>query len=175
MNTTASPRVSIIMGSRSDLPVMKPAAKVLDELGIPYEVRVLSAHRTPDEALQYAAEAEGRGVGVIIAGAGAAAHLPGVLAAKTPLPVLGVPVASTPLGGLDALFSIAQMPGGVPVGAMAVGAAGAKNAGLLAARMLALSDEALRSRLGDWIDRQRQKVLDAGSVVSREELDAVEG
>lgn len=164
--------VSIIMGSRSDLPVMKAAASVLEELGVGYEVRVLSAHRTPDLTIAYAAKAQENGIKVIIAGAGGAAHLPGVIAAKTALPVLGVPVAATPLAGFDALLAIAQMPGGVPVATMAVGKAGAKNAGLYAARILQLSNPALQDKLAGWIETQSEKI--AGNVlVSEEELAAI--
>jgi len=133
--------VGIIMGSASDLEVMRPAAEVLDEFGVSREVRVISAHRTPVDALRYAEEAAGRGVQVIIAGAGGAAHLPGVLAASTPLPVIGVPVALRQLDGLDSLLSIVQMPAGVPVATVSIG--GARNGGLLAVRILALSDPAL--------------------------------
>jgi 5-(carboxyamino)imidazole ribonucleotide mutase len=166
------PVVSIVMGSRSDLPVMKAAATVLRELEIQYEIRVLSAHRTPDLTIAYAAEAQENGIKVIIAGAGGAAHLPGVIAAKTALPVLGVPVAATPLAGFDALLAIAQMPGGVPVATMAVGQAGAKNAGLYAARILQLDDDLLKQRLGRWIDAQSDKI--AGNiVVSDAELEGI--
>lgn len=133
------------MGSASDLEVMRPAVRVLDEFGVPREVRVISAHRTPDDALAYAREAAGRGLRVIIAGAGGAAHLPGVLAASTPLPVIGVPVALGPLDGLDSLLSMVQMPAGVPVATVAIG--GARNAGLLAVRILALSDAGLAEAL----------------------------
>ncbi len=139
-----APAVGVIMGSQSDWPTMKPACDVLDELGVAYEVRVVSAHRTPDWLFEYAEGAEGRGLEVIVAGAGGAAHLPGMVAAKTVLPVLGVPVRSRALRGLDSLLSIAQMPGGVPVGTMAIGAAGAVNAGLLAARILGLADADVR-------------------------------
>jgi 5-(carboxyamino)imidazole ribonucleotide mutase len=141
------PEVGIIMGSASDGETMKAAAAVLDDLRVRYEMRVVSAHRTPDLLFQYAEEAEERGIKVIIAGAGGAAHLPGMVAAKTHLPVLGVPVLSRALQGLDSLLSIVQMPGGVPVGTLAIGEAGAKNAGILAASILALSDEAIRDSL----------------------------
>jgi 5-(carboxyamino)imidazole ribonucleotide mutase len=147
-----SPLVGIIMGSASDRPVMDGAADVLAELGIPHEVRIVSAHRTPDWMFQYATEAEGRGIRVIIAGAGGAAHLPGMTASSTVLPVIGVPVPGEHLQGLDALLSIVQMPGGVPVAAMAIGRAGAVNAALLAARILGLGDPQVRERL-----RQRQQ------------------
>lgn len=137
--------VGVVMGSDSDLPTMKAATDVLAEFGVPYEVRILSAHRTPDEMFAYAREAADRGVRVIVAGAGGAAHLPGMIASATPLPVIGVPVVATPLAGVDALLSIAQMPGGVPVATVAVG--NAKNAGLLAVRILATADDALRGRM----------------------------
>ncbi len=143
--TVPGPLVGICMGSESDLPVMREAAQALDELEVPYEVRILSAHRTPAEMAAYAEAAQGRGLRVIIAGAGGAAHLPGMIAASTVLPVLGVPVPSRHLQGLDSLLSIVQMPGGVPVGTLAIGQA--KNAGLLASRMLATTDDALRGRL----------------------------
>lgn len=137
--------VGVVMGSDSDLPTMEAATDVLAEFGVPYEVRILSAHRTPDEMFAYAREAADRGVRVIVAGAGGAAHLPGMIASATPLPVIGVPVVATPLAGVDALLSIAQMPGGVPVATVAVG--NAKNAGLLAVRILATADDALRGRM----------------------------
>ncbi len=139
------PLVGIAMGSDSDLPVMRPVAEALAEFGIPHELRILSAHRTPDEMLAYARTAAGRGLRIIIAGAGGAAHLPGMLAAATPLPVIGVPVAITGLNGLDALLSIVQMPAGVPVATVAID--GGRNAGLLAVRILAAADPALRERM----------------------------
>ena len=139
--------VGIIMGSQSDWPVMEHAAQMLDKLDVPYEARIVSAHRTPARLYEYASSAEARGLKVIIAGAGGAAHLPGMAAAMTNLPVLGVPVAATILNGQDALMSIVQMPGGVPVGTLAIGKPGAINAGLLAASILALSDPALRARV----------------------------
>lgn len=151
--------VGIIMGSRSDWETMQNAVEVLDELGIASERRVVSAHRTPEWMFQYAREAESRGLKVIIAGAGGAAHLPGMVASCTLLPVLGVPVQSRALQGLDSLLSIVQMPGGIPVGTLAIGPAGAKNAGLLAARMLATNDPVLRSRLAAWVDQQTQSVM----------------
>lgn len=135
------------MGSRSDWPTLKPAAEALEALGIAYEAKVVSAHRTPERLYAFARGAQAEGFKVIIAGAGGAAHLPGMVASLTDLPVLGVPVEATSLNGLDALLSIVQMPGGVPVGTLAVGPAGAKNAGMLAARILALSDAALAERL----------------------------
>ena len=140
-----APVVGICMGSESDLPVMREAAEALEALDVPFEVRILSAHRTPDAMTEYAKTAQGRGIKVIVAGAGGAAHLPGMIAASTVLPVLGVPVQSRHLQGLDSLLSIVQMPGGVPVGTLAIGQA--KNAGLLAARMLAAFDDGLRQRL----------------------------
>jgi 5-(carboxyamino)imidazole ribonucleotide mutase len=143
--SSASPKVGIIMGSRSDWETMEPARDTLNELGVACEMRVVSAHRMPDEMFEYAASAPGRGIKVIIAGAGGAAHLPGMTAAKTLLPVIGVPVQSKALHGVDSLLSIAQMPPGVPVATMAIG--GAVNAALLAARIIALSDEALAQRL----------------------------
>ena len=142
-----APLVGIIMGSRSDWQTMRHAADSLDALGIAHEVRVLSAHRTPDKVHDYVTGAKARGLKVIIAGAGGAAHLAGVAAALTPLPVLGVPVESAALGGLDSLLSMVQMPGGVPVGTLAIGKAGAKNAGLFAAAILALSDAGIAARL----------------------------
>jgi 5-(carboxyamino)imidazole ribonucleotide mutase len=146
----AGGKVAIVMGSQSDWPTMKHAAAVLDELEVPYEARITSAHRTPDRMVAFAKGAEGEGFSVIIAGAGGAAHLPGMIASMTHLPVLGVPVQSKALSGMDSLLSIVQMPGGIPVGTLAIGEAGAKNAGLLAAAILALSDEALSERLQDW-------------------------
>ena len=142
-----SPLVGIIMGSRSDWPTMTHAAEALDALGVPYETQVVSAHRTPQRLYDYATSAKARGLHVIIAGAGGAAHLPGMAAAMTPLPVLGVPVESAALKGQDSLLSIVQMPGGIPVGTLAIGKAGAKNAGLLAAAILATTDDALAARL----------------------------
>jgi 5-(carboxyamino)imidazole ribonucleotide mutase len=147
------------MGSRSDWQTMRHAAELLDELGVPYEKRVVSAHRTPDLLFQYAAAAASRGIQVIIAGAGGAAHLPGMAAAKTELPVLGVPVRSRHLKGLDSLLSIAQMPRGVAVGTLAVGESGAANAGLLAAQILALEDPALRTRVRKFRLSQTRRVL----------------
>jgi 5-(carboxyamino)imidazole ribonucleotide mutase len=143
----SAPRVGIVMGSQSDWPTMTAAADVLKELGVPFEARIVSAHRTPDRLFEYARTAQARGLQVIIAGAGGAAHLPGMVAAMTTLPVLGVPVQSKALSGMDSLYSIVQMPAGVPVGTLAIGAAGATNAGLLAAQILALADPALAIRL----------------------------
>jgi 5-(carboxyamino)imidazole ribonucleotide mutase len=159
--STPAPLVGIVMGSASDWPTLARAAEVLEELGVPCEPRVVSAHRTPGDLAAYAAAAEERGLEVIIAGAGGAAHLPGMLAAQTLVPVLGVPVASTGLQGLDSLLSIVQMPSGVPVGTLAIGAAGAANAGLLAAQILATTRSDLRSRL-----RARREAL-AAKVRSR--------
>ena len=142
--------VGIVMGSQSDWPTMREAARVLDELGMPHEARIVSAHRTPDRLWSYGREAAGRGLKVIVAGAGGAAHLPGMMASKTPLPVIGVPVQTQALGGVDSLYSIVQMPRGFPVATMAIGEAGAVNAGLMAAAILALSDEGLAERLAAW-------------------------
>jgi 5-(carboxyamino)imidazole ribonucleotide mutase len=153
------PRVGILMGSKSDWDVMSEAKKTLESLGIACEARVLSAHRTPDEALAYAEGAAGRGLQAIIAGAGGAAHLAGVLAAKTLLPVLAVPIDSTPLLGLDALLAMVQMPKGVPVATFAIGKAGAGNAALYAAQILALSDAGVRARLVEFRDAKRREVL----------------
>ena len=158
--TTKPPRVGVVMGSRSDWDTMQHAASVLTELGVPHEVRVVSAHRTPDLLFSYAEEAVGRGIQVIIAGAGGAAHLPGMLAAKTRLPVFGVPVQSKALNGMDSLLSIAQMPAGIPVGALAIGRAGAVNAGLLAVAVFALQDAALADALDNWRAQQTRSVLD---------------
>lgn len=146
----ASPKIAIIMGSTSDWPTMEHAANVLDALDVAYEARVISAHRTPDRLVEFSKSAEDEGFHVIIAGAGGAAHLPGMCASMTQLPVLGVPVQSAALSGMDSLLSIAQMPGGVPVGTLAIGKSGAKNAGLLAASILALSDAKLAQRLRKW-------------------------
>ena len=146
----ANPLVGIIMGSQSDWPTMRRAAEVLDALGVGYETKIVSAHRTPERLYDYAKTAKARGLHVIIAGAGGAAHLPGMTAALTALPVLGVPVTSKALSGQDSLYSIVQMPAGVPVGTLAIGDAGAANAGLLAASILALSDAGLAKRLEDW-------------------------
>ncbi len=144
------PLVGIIMGSQSDWATMKHAADILAELGIPYETRIVSAHRTPERMVDYAKSARARGLKAIIAGAGGAAHLPGMTASMTILPVFGVPVESKILKGQDSLLSIVQMPGGIPVGTLAIGAAGAKNAGLLAARVVALLDEQVADRLEAW-------------------------
>lgn len=152
------PVVGIIMGSRSDWPVMQRAAEKLDALGVPYEAKVVSAHRTPERLYEYARSAKSRGLKVVIAGAGGAAHLPGMTASMTPLPVIGVPVTSKALKGLDSLLSIVQMPAGVPVATVAIGEAGAANAGLLAAAMLAAHDDALAERLDSWRKKQSESV-----------------
>ena len=154
------PLVGVVMGSKSDFEVMSAAVEVLRTLRIPYEAKVVSAHRTPDLLFKYAETARERGLNVIIAGAGGAAHLPGMLAAKTLVPVLGVPVPATQLNGLDALLSIVQMPKGVPVGTLAIGKAGAANAAILAAEMLATTDAALHERLAKWRATRTQEVLD---------------
>jgi len=158
--TVGAPTVAIIMGSQSDWDVMKAAADILAELGVAAEARIVSAHRTPDRMVAFAKGAATAGFKVIIAGAGGAAHLPGMVASLTVLPVLGVPVEATSLDGLDSLLSIVQMPSGIPVGTLAVGKAGAKNAGLLAVRILALSDAALAQRLAEWMAAQTAKVPD---------------
>jgi 5-(carboxyamino)imidazole ribonucleotide mutase len=155
----ASPLVGVIMGSRNDDAVMRGAVEMLAEFGIAHEVRVVSAHRTPDLLFQYAETAAARGLRVIIAGAGGAAHLPGMVAAKTVVPVLGVPIPATSLQGMDSLLSIVQMPKGVPVGTLAIGAAGAANAGLLAAQILATTDAALREKIVAWRAARRDEVL----------------
>ena len=147
---SAAPQVAIVMGSQSDWATMRRAAEALDALGVAYEARIVSAHRTPQRLVEFAQGAEGEGFKVIIAGAGGAAHLPGMIASMTPLPVLGVPVQSKALSGQDSLLSIVQMPAGVPVGTLAIGEAGATNAGLLAAAILALSDAPLADRLKAW-------------------------
>ncbi|NYS25608.1 5-(carboxyamino)imidazole ribonucleotide mutase [Rhodobacteraceae bacterium 2376] len=146
----AQVRVGIIMGSQSDWPTLREAAQLLEEFGVAHEARIVSAHRTPDRLWSYGQEAAGRGLQVIIAGAGGAAHLPGMMASKTALPVIGVPVQTRALGGLDSLYSIVQMPRGFPVATMAIGAAGAANAALMAVQILALSDPALAQKLIDW-------------------------
>ena len=151
--------VGVVMGSGSDYETLRPALELLAEFGVPHESRVVSAHRTPDLLFEYASTAEDRGLRVIIAGAGGAAHLPGMLAAKTLLPVLGVPIPSTLLNGLDSLLSIVQMPKGVPVGTLAIGKPGAANAAILAVSMLATTDEALRERLRAWRSARTSEVL----------------
>ncbi|MEE2921873.1 5-(carboxyamino)imidazole ribonucleotide mutase [Hyphomonas sp.] len=158
MTDTESPKVGIIMGSQSDWPVMRLAAEILEELGVSHETRIVSAHRTPDRLVEYAKSARGRGLKVIIAGAGGAAHLPGMTASMTPLPVLGVPVQSRALSGMDSLLSIVQMPKGVPVGTLAIGEAGAMNAGLLAASIVALEDPSVAGKLDAFRQAQTDKI-----------------
>ena len=153
-----APLIGIIMGSRSDWETMRHAAEMLDTLGVPYETKVVSAHRTPKRLYDYAHSARERGLRVIVAGAGGAAHLPGMAASMTSLPVLGVPVETQSLKGMDSLLSIVQMPAGIPVGTLAIGKAGAINAALLATAMLASTDEALAGRLADWRARQTEAV-----------------
>ena len=153
-----NPVIGIIMGSTSDWPTMKLASEILDEFGVPWEAEVVSAHRTPDKLKQYANDAEGRGLKVLIAGAGGAAHLPGMAAAQTLLPVLGVPVKSKALNGVDSLLSIVQMPYGVPVGTLSIGEAGAKNAALLAVRLLANTDQDLLEKLRGFHESQKKMV-----------------
>ena len=157
----ASPLVGIIMGSQSDWPTLRAASTLLDELGVAHERHIVSAHRTPDRLYAYAKGAAGKGLKVIIAGAGGAAHLPGMTASMTALPVLGVPVESKALKGMDSLLSIVQMPGGVPVATFAIGESGAKNAALHAAAILALSDKKLAKKLDAWRARQTQSVAEA--------------
>lgn len=154
-----TPLVGLVMGSRSDWDTMQHAAQKLDALGVPYEVKVVSAHRTPDVLFSYAEQAAGRGLRAIIAGAGGAAHLPGMIAAKTPLPVLGVPVQSRALNGLDSLLSIVQMPAGIPVATFAIGQAGASNAGLFAAAMLASDHPGIAASLAAFRQRQTDEVM----------------
>ena len=160
MNAPTNAKVGVIMGSQSDWDTMGEAAALLDALGVPHDVRIVSAHRTPDRMVDYAKTARERGLEAIIAGAGGAAHLPGMVAALTPVPVLGVPVKSKALSGIDSLYSIVQMPAGVPVATFAIGVAGAKNAALFAAAMLAVRDEALASRLDDWRSKQTDAVAE---------------
>ena len=148
--SAGSPRVGIVMGSKSDWPTMRHAADVLSELGVPFETRIVSAHRTPDRLWSYGSEAAGRGLSAIVAGAGGAAHLPGMLASKTIVPVIGVPIESKALRGLDSLLSIVQMPAGYPVATMAIGEAGARNGGLMAAQIIAGADARLADRLARW-------------------------
>ncbi|TWU42625.1 5-(carboxyamino)imidazole ribonucleotide mutase [Novipirellula artificiosorum] len=157
-------QVGVIMGSRNDWDTMSAAAEILDQLGIPNEKLVVSAHRTPSRMVNYATSAAGRGLKVIIAGAGGAAHLPGMVASETNLPVIGVPVQSRALQGLDSLLSIVQMPGGIPVATMSIGPSGAKNAGILAARILALSDIALAKRLDEFVAKQTAAVLESAEL-----------
>lgn len=159
-NASASPLVSIIMGSQSDWETMKEAADILEALSVPFESRIVSAHRTPERMVEFAKGAKERGIQVIIAGAGGAAHLPGMVASLTTLPVLGVPVESKALKGLDSLLSIAQMPGGVPVGSLAIGKAGAKNAGLLATSITGLSHPEIAESLARWRQQQTDNVAE---------------
>ena len=159
MSSNAPARIAIVMGSRSDWATMQFAAEILTSLDVPFHVEVVSAHRTPDKLFSFAETAADNGLQVIIAGAGGAAHLPGMLAAKTLVPVLGVPVQSAALSGVDSLYSIVQMPRGIPVGTLAIGKAGAANAALLAAQILALHDRALASRLNTWRQTQTDEVL----------------
>lgn len=156
---SGNPQVGIVMGSKSDWPTMCKAAEALDELEVSYETKIVSAHRTPEKMLEYARSARARGLALIIAGAGGAAHLPGMLAAATDLPILGVPVESRALSGLDSLLSIVQMPRGVPVATLAIGPSGAGNAGLLAASILGISDPAVAERYRAWRARQTERVL----------------
>ena len=165
---TASPRVGILMGSDSDLPTMQEAAKILAEFGVPFELRICSAHRTPDRLIRYARDAEGRGIHVLIAGAGGAAHLAGVLAAHTTMPVIGIPMESGPLHGLDALLSTVQMPGGVPVACVAIGRAGARNAGLLAIQILAVREPLLKRKFLDFRARMAAEVAAKDHKLQRE-------
>ena len=168
-----APVVGVVGGSRSDFPVLEQAVAMLDRLGVPNELRVVSAHRSPDHLFRYAEEAPGRGIRVIIAGAGGAAHLPGMLAAKTALPVIGVPIPTQHLGGLDSLLSIVQMPRGIPVATVAIG--NATNAALLAAAILALADESIAARLADYRARQTRSVLDDPSNAPTAAGDAAQG
>lgn len=156
--------VAIIMGSRSDWPTMSRAAELLDELGVSWHAEVVSAHRTPDKLYDFASKAKSRGYKVIVAGAGGAAHLPGMIAAMTPLPVFGVPVQSKALKGLDSLLSIVQMPRGIAVGTLAIGESGAANAGLMAAQVLALADDELAQRFDAWREKQTRAILDNDSL-----------
>ena len=174
MNDTATlsnPVVAIVMGSKSDYEVMKESVKVLTDFKVPHEVRVISAHRTPDRAHDFATGAEERGIRLIIGAAGKAAHLAGVLSALTTLPVLGVPMTTSDLGGLDSLLSMVQMPAGIPVGTTAIGKAGAKNAALLAVAVLALSDDRLRDELKAYRKRMREEVVAADAEVRRAVVD----
>ncbi|HEY0829033.1 MAG TPA: 5-(carboxyamino)imidazole ribonucleotide mutase [Bacilli bacterium] len=163
-----SAQVGVIMGSQSDWETMKHACAILDELEIPYEKKVVSAHRTPDLMFEYASTAIGRGIQVIIAGAGGAAHLPGMVAAKTEIPVIGVPVKSSSLNGLDSLLSIVQMPGGVPVATVAIGHAGATNAGLLAAQILGISDIILQKKIRERRNKISASVIESSDLLGRD-------
>lgn len=157
-------KVGVIMGSRSDLPTMENAIEMLKRFGVEYEVKIVSAHRTPELMFEYAKSAKERGIKVIIAGAGGAAHLPGMVSSLTPLPVIGVPVQSKALSGLDSLLSIVQMPGGIPVGTVAIGNSGAKNAGILASEIIALMDEEVATKLEKFREEQRNEVLKTSEV-----------
>ncbi len=157
-------RVGVIMGSRSDLPTMEKAVEMLKQFGVDYEVKIVSAHRTPELMFEYAKSAKERGIKVIIAGAGGAAHLPGMVSSLTPLPVIGVPVKSRALNGLDSLLSIVQMPGGIPVGTTAIGESGAKNAGILASEIIALMDEEVAAKVQKFREEQRDAVLETSEV-----------
>jgi 5-(carboxyamino)imidazole ribonucleotide mutase len=159
MSVESNPIVGVIMGSKSDWPTMQLAVEMLEQFNVPYEVKVVSAHRTPDLMFDYAQTAEARGLKVIIAGAGGAAHLPGMVAAKTVVPVLGVPVKSRALSGNDSLLSIVQMPGGIPVGTLAIGDAGAKNAGILASQIVGIEDASVRQSVKDFREAQKDTVL----------------
>jgi len=161
MSAESSPRVAVIMGSKSDWPTLRHAAETLAEFGVPFEKAVVSAHRTPERLREFASGAAARGLEAIIAGAGGAAHLPGMVAAWTTLPVFGVPIESRVLRGVDSLLSIVQMPAGVPVGTLAIGDAGARNAALLAVRMLGTRDDRLRARLEEFAGEQAQKALES--------------
>ena len=158
------PRVGVIMGSRSDLPTMEKAVEMLIRFGVDYEVKIVSAHRTPELMFEYAKTAKERGLKVIIAGAGGAAHLPGMVSSLTPLPVLGVPVKSRALSGQDSLLSIVQMPGGIPVGTLAIGESGAKNAGIMASEIIALMDEEVAKKIDEFRREQRDQVLETSEV-----------
>jgi 5-(carboxyamino)imidazole ribonucleotide mutase len=173
--TASGPRVGLIMGSQSDWSTLRHAAATLEALGVPFEKRIVSAHRTPERLVRYATEARARGIEVIVAGAGGAAHLPGMVAALTPLPVLGVPIESRALKGLDSLLSIVQMPGGVPVGTLAIGRAGAINAALLAAAILALADEDVATALAAYRARQTAAVAESPDETSTETPDPKDG
>ncbi len=167
MARSAKPIVGILMGSDSDLPVMEEAARALEEFSIPFEMTVSSAHRTPARTARYARSARKRGIKIIIAGAGSAAHLAGFLAAETTMPIIGVPIGSSALKGLDALLSTVQMPGGVPVASMAIGKAGAKNAGIFAAQILSVSNPGLRVRLKNYRKRQARKVVEKARKIKK--------
>lgn len=167
MTSRGKPLVGIVMGSDSDLPTMAECARVLEVYEVPYDIKVLSAHRSPEHATRFAREAERRGLRVLIAGAGGSAHLAGVMAAHTTLPVIGVPVASSPLGGFDSLLSTVQMPPGIPVATVGVGSMGAKNAGHLAAAILALGDTALRRKIETLRERMEQEVLEKSRALPR--------